>query len=66
MVHTFMKLESRPEIFLMIPPPLYIEGICHLQQSVLNETLPKLIPMIGKKLGLDDDHIINNFESLGG
>jgi hypothetical protein len=31
MVTTFMKLKSRPEIFIMIPPPLYIEGICHLQ-----------------------------------
>lgn len=66
MVQSFMKLETKPEIFLMIPPPLYIEGICHLQQSILNDTLPKLIPLIGKKLGLDDSHIINNFETLGG
>jgi lysophospholipase L1-like esterase len=31
MVMSFMKLESKPEIFLMVPPPLYIEGICHLR-----------------------------------
>ena len=66
MAKTFMKLDSNPQVYFMIPPPLYIEGICHLQQSVINDTLPELIPKIAKKLGLSEHHIINNFEALGG
>lgn len=66
MAKTFMKLDSAPQVFFMVPPPLYIEGICHLQQSVINDTLPHLIPKIANKLGLGAHHIINNFEALGG
>ena len=66
MAKSFMMLESKPEIYLMVPPPLYIEGICHLRQCIINDTLPKLIPKIAKKLGLDESHIIDNFSALGG
>ena len=37
-----------------------------MQQSVINEVLPVLIPDIAKKLDLADDKIIDVFNIMGG
>ena len=68
MVQRFMKLPSKPKIYLMIPPPLYKESYDNkpLKLEVNDEVLPRVIPEIAKDLGLKKRHVINLYELLGG
>ena len=48
-------MESKPEIYIMIPPPLYTDNIYYhtferifsMDKKVINEQFPSLIPEIG-------------------
>ena len=68
MVQRFMKLPSKPKIYLMIPHPLYKESYDNkpLKLEVNDEVLPRVIPEIAKDLGLKKRHVINLYELLGG
>ena len=66
MASNFMNLESKPDLYLMIPPPLYLDNFIKMNQTVINGVFPKLIPDIARQLGLGDDKIINMFEIMGG
>ena len=67
MVQTYLDSKSKPDVFVMIPPPLYIDGIFdEMNQKVINELLPQLIPSIVQKIGNDKVHIINLNEGMGG
>ena len=66
MGQTFQALESSPELFIMVPPPLYKDGTYSMNQTVINEVFPKIIPSLGQNLGLDEDHIIDIFSAMGG
>ena len=50
----------------MVPPPLYKDGTYSMNQTVINEVFPKIIPSLGQNLGLDEDHIIDIFSAMGG
>eukprot|EP00475_Leptophrys_vorax_P018018 TRINITY_DN2462_c0_g1_i1.p1 TRINITY_DN2462_c0_g1~~TRINITY_DN2462_c0_g1_i1.p1 ORF type:complete len:230 (+),score=61.22 TRINITY_DN2462_c0_g1_i1:34-723(+) len=57
-------LSSRPQLHLVIPPPVYKDGSMGVIQSVTNEQLPSLIDTISKDNDLNQ--VINVFEALGG
>ena len=46
MVQTYLDLKSKPQVFVMIPPPLYEDGKFGINQKVINEIYPQLIPSI--------------------
>ena len=46
MVQTYLDLKSKPQVFVMIPPPLCEDGKFGLNQKVINEIYPQLIPSI--------------------
>jgi hypothetical protein len=66
MCKTFLKQEQKPELYLMVPPPLYIAEVFEMNSQVINKDLPKLIPEIKYKLNSDKVHIIDMFEHMGG
>ena len=51
--------------YLIVPPPYYVDD-GKINQTAVNVVLPTLIPKIASDLGIDDDHIINLFEIMGG
>ena len=62
-----------PEIFIMIPPPLYISDaplhisdVFKMNQTVIKEIYPTLIREIAKQTNIADDHIVDLFEIMGG
>ena len=62
-----MKLESKPEVFISVPPPVYEKDLYTFNQSVINELYPKLIPEIAEKAGLNPlVNVIDIFNALGG
>ena len=65
MATNFKNLKSKPDLFLMIPPPLYFSDD-KSQQRTINVLLPTLIPDIARILGLADDKIIDLFNIMGG
>ena len=51
----------------MTPVPVYeTKNMYKIDQHVVNDIFPKLIRKIAKKLKLDDNHIIDTFDALGG
>lgn len=59
MINTFKALESNPKIYLMIPPPLYVDGAYDMQQSVINERIPELVRDIASKTEIPEEQIID-------
>ena len=44
MVQTYLDLKSKPDVYVMIPPPLYQDEQFGIIQKVINQQLPQLIP----------------------
>ena len=64
-------MDSAPDLYLMIPPPLYLDGVYDgMNQTVINEVLPNIIPHnIAAPLALQWGsriHVISIFDALGG
>ena len=66
MATNFKNLDSNPDLYVMIPPPLYEEGAIQANQTVINEIFPELIPNLAKNLSLGDDKVIDIFSAMGG
>jgi len=56
---------SSPDIYLMIPPPLMLDGAYGMNQTVINKVFPELIPAIAKNNGLEGK-VVDLFSPLGG
>ena len=52
MANNFLNLPSKPNLHLMISPPLYKEMQYGINHTVVNEILPNLIPIIARTLSL--------------
>ena len=63
---SFKNMESKPDVFVIVPPPVYKDGFGKVNTTLTNRILPKLIPPIAKECGLEDGQVINLFEVMGG
>ena len=64
MIRGFQNLESKPVVYISIPPPIYsMSPIYGIDPSTVNIVLPKLIPEIARACKVK---VINNFDVLGG
>ena len=59
LIEGYTSLKHKPEVFVMIPPPIYLDMQYKVQQKVVNQIYPKLIPEIAKEAGVDGDHVID-------
>ena len=66
MAKILMNLSSKPELYIMIPPPLYLDNTIHMQIRIINIWLPIIIREISFELGLKPSNLINLFDPLGG
>jgi len=62
----FMNMTSKPDIFVSIPPPLYMDGYVPGSRHIANDLISKEIPKMAKECGVGDDQIINLFGAMGG
>jgi alpha-L-fucosidase 2 len=51
---TFRNMQSKPDVFVIIPPPVYKDGFGGVNTTQTNKILPTLIPPIAKECGLED------------
>jgi len=63
---SFRDMPSKPDVFVIVPSPVYKDGFGKVNVTLVNEFLPKLIPPLAKECGLQDGQIINLFEAMGG
>lgn len=63
MVTTFQALDPTPEIWMIVPPPLYGEGY-DMNATIINEIFPTLIPQLADRLNATG--VIDIFSALGG
>ena len=62
MIQTFQNMNSHPDVYICIPPPLYRE-VFKMNMHVINYELPQLIPQIAKETSAK---LIDVFNSMGG
>ncbi|GMH79370.1 hypothetical protein TL16_g08122 [Triparma laevis f. inornata] len=66
MIESFASLRSpSPDIWISIPPPLYLDNIYDMNMTAINEGLPTIIPFIND----ENDSVtgvIDVFSALGG
>lgn len=63
---SFKNMPSKPDVFVVVPPPVYKDGFGAVNISITNTILPQLIEPLAKECGLGDDQVINLFEAMGG
>ena len=62
MAQSFLDISPQPILYLMIPPPVNIEdNIFSINQKVVNEIYPEIIPQIAESLKLPKQNVINIF-----
>jgi acyl-CoA thioesterase I len=74
MVQEFIDLPSKPQVYVMVPPPIYKDNldipyplIFIDSEDKINNLYPKVIPhMAAEKLNLPEDQVIDLFTPLGG
>jgi hypothetical protein len=59
-------MKSKPDVFIIIPPPVYKDGFGNVNVTLTNRVLPTLIEPIAKECGIEDGQIVNLFEAMGG
>merc|ERR1719329_1332653 len=65
MAHNFLNMTSKPDLYIMIPPPLYKDGFWAMNQTIINERFPYLIRQIGRELNLPEGHVIDILNPMG-
>ena len=55
---------TNAKLYLMIPPPLYKETFWKMNQTVINDIFPKLIPEIASEISANG--VIDLFQAFGG
>ena len=66
MATAFKNMPSQPYLYLMVPPPLYEDGVHNLSQKVINGVMPTLISEVAGKLGLPSSQVIDVWGAMGG
>ena len=45
-IGTFKALDSNPDVYLLLPTPVYIDGTYAMDQYIVNERFPEIYPII--------------------
>ena len=65
MARSFLSRSPKPQLYLMVPPPLYRDGRYNMNQTVINSLFPGSGPAgvrtIGRSLDLPSSHIVDLF-----
>ena len=59
-------MASKPDVFVIVPPPIYKDGFSSINTTLSNKILPSLIPPLAKECGVEDDQIVNLHNAMGG
>ena len=62
----FQNMASKPDIFVTIPPPLYMDGYVKGSMDIYNKQISQELPSMAKECGVGDDQIIDLFNPMGG
>mmetsp|Transcript_54109 Transcript_54109/g.125866 ORF Transcript_54109/g.125866 Transcript_54109/m.125866 type:complete len:274 (+) Transcript_54109:116-937(+) len=52
LIHNFETLDSHPKVYLMLPPPLYHDGMYGMNATVIRQALPSVLIEVTKSKGL--------------
>jgi len=52
---SFKNMPSKPDVFVVIPPPVYKDGFGAVNITLTNTILPQLVAPLAKECGLGDD-----------
>ena len=67
MVRDLGNIPSQPTVFVMIPPPIYKDGVFDMKQDVINKIFPVVIRQLAFEcFKFDQNQVIDLFSALGG
>lgn len=67
MAEKLLALSTAPKLYFLIPPPEYnAENRFKINQEIVNNHLPLIIPKIAAQFNYGEANIINVFDALGG
>lgn len=52
---SFRDMPSKPDVFVVRPPPVYKDGFGAVNTTLTNVVMPNLIRPLAKECGLEDD-----------
>jgi hypothetical protein len=56
----------KTEVYIIIPPPCYLDGYNSMNATVINTMLPDAIQEVATQANVDDEHVIDLFDQMGG
>lgn len=59
-------MKSKPDVFVIIPPPMYKDGWIRGMANIFNQRMSKEYPQMAKECGVGDDQIIDLYSAMGG
>lgn len=59
-------MSSKPDVFIVIPPPIYVDGKVEGSMDLLNGKIIPEISNIAKECGVADDQMIDLYNAMGG
>lgn len=59
-------MDSKPDVFAVIPPPVYKDGFGSVNITLTNVIMPKLIRPLAKECGLEDNQVVDLHTAMGG
>ena len=66
MISSCQSMKPEPDIYIVIPPPIYKDGVFTSNQNLVNNIYPDLIRQICSLSGIKNDRIIDMFSIMGG
>jgi len=51
---SFRNMKSKPDVFVINPPPVYKDGFGAVNTTLTNKVIPSLIPGLAKECGLSE------------
>ena len=68
MIDSFASLESPPDVYISIPPPLYEDNVYEMMQPIINDELPSILTDLAEKNmpKRKVKGIVDAFNQLGG
>jgi len=63
---SFKNMASKPDVFVIIPSPVYKDGFGAVNMTLTNYIMPQMIRPLAHECGLSDEQVIDLHTAMGG
>lgn len=63
---SFKNMDSKPDVFVIVPAPVYKDGFGGINVTLTNVIMPSLVRSAAQDCGIAEDQIIDLHTAMGG